>query len=700
MKVLINVLIILFTVNTLFSQEVGKCGLSQVLRKKQETDRIAAEKIENTKFRLAQLAIQKNTNSTVYIIPVVFHILHQGGPENISNDQVLDAMKQMNNDFRKHNGDTIQTVPEFQSIAADCEIEFRLATIDPDGNCTNGIIRHNTPVTNFDGSYPYSGVGPGLWDPQKYLNIYSCKALDFAGAAAYTYIPGWLGAGSSADAIVSLSTYVGSIGTASASAAHVLSHEVGHWLGLSHVWGDTNDPGVACGDDGVADTPITKGWQSCNLSSNRVCNPAIVENVQNFMEYSYCETMFTEGQKQLMRNVILTGANAGRDQLVSAPNLLATGVTSPQVCAPIADFKTNNGYTNYCVGQNVQFKDNTLNAPVTAWNWNFPGATPNTSTDSMPVVTYATPGVYPVSYTATNITASSSITKTNYISIVANVADNQSTFTENFETITVPNAQWKIANSNDANTWVQNTTVGCSGTNSLMINNFSNTPADIEILYTPSYNLAAINATSSPLIFTFKMAYQQKNATANERLQVLASVNCGQTWSIKYSKASSFLSTVSGTNTNAFVPSGISDWRTESVGISSLLTSQNVLFKFVFTSDVAGNANNIYIDDINIVQNSIGVNEYLPELKNDITVVPNPSNGQNTMVAFSVPQPSDVKFEVVDVLGKTIEESMFKSMQPGEQQVQLLKNSTINSGIYFLKITIGTKQVVKRIVIE
>jgi len=183
------------------AQELNKCASTAAMLKKASTDKQFAQRVEESKKQREKLASFKTTGGNVYIIPVVFHILHQGGAENISNARVEDAVRILNVDFRKWNPDTTDIVPEFKPLAADIEVEFRLATIDPDGNCTNGIIRHNTPATQFDASYSYTGVGPGLWDPQKYLSFYICKKLDFEGAAAYTYIPGWLGAGNPADAV-------------------------------------------------------------------------------------------------------------------------------------------------------------------------------------------------------------------------------------------------------------------------------------------------------------------------------------------------------------------------------------------------------------------------------------------------------------------------------------------------------------------
>lgn len=140
------------------------------------------------------------------------------------------------------------------------------------------------------------------------------------------------------DAIVAIHGYVGSIGTGNNFVSRVLTHETGHWLNLQHVWGSTNNPGVACGDDGVGDTPLTKGFTNCNLSNAIICTPGIKENIQNYMEYSYCCKMFTQGQRSRMHNALNSNV-AGRDNLSSNANLIATGVINPTLnCTPLAAF--------------------------------------------------------------------------------------------------------------------------------------------------------------------------------------------------------------------------------------------------------------------------------------------------------------------------------------------------------------------------
>ncbi|WKZ67032.1 MAG: M43 family zinc metalloprotease [Flavobacteriales bacterium] len=223
---------------------------------------------EELRQLMASAATQRDGDE-VYVIPVVFHILHLGGRENISNEQILDAMEILNRDYAKLNDDTATVHPSFQERIADMRIQFALATKDPAGNCTNGIVRHRSTET-FRGEST-SKLKP--WPREKYMNVWVVNGILSGAAGYFTYGP-W----SVLDGIMLLHNYLGSIGTSAEFSSRALTHEVGHYLSLAHIWGSNNgvpDPNTPiwamqsdCGDDGVEDTPLTRGWSACQSSTN------------------------------------------------------------------------------------------------------------------------------------------------------------------------------------------------------------------------------------------------------------------------------------------------------------------------------------------------------------------------------------------------------------------------------------------------
>jgi PKD repeat protein len=641
------------------------------------------------------------TQGTVYTIPVVFHILHMGGAENISDAQIYNGIQCLNEDFSATTPDTVLTHPPFRGLEADTRIRFQLATIDPDGNCTNGIVRHYDPNTNWyrwDGG-PMSIVPAYTWDPSKYYNIYVVKSFTNApNLAGYSSFPG--GGVPAYDITVILNTYIGRIQTSASFASHTLSHETGHFLNLYHIWDCCSSIGaVGCsGDDEVSDTPVTMGHSSLNCptgTANQVCVPGVEENPNNFMDYSYCYTMFTEGQATRMRFTLMNDPD--RSNLVSGSNLIATGVSNPQICAPAADF--NYDKEDLCAGSSVTFSDYSANAHPTSWAWSFPGGTPSSSVDSMPVVTYSSPGIYSATYTAGTSAGTGSITKNNIITVHAATAAVQGAYAESFESITVPNADWTIDNSNGGVGWMQTNTASSSGSYCMKIDNSQNTPNSTEVFYTPSYNLNAINAASPPVSFTFRLAYQQSTSGATERLQVFSSTNCGQTWNQRYSKSGNTLATVSGTgNGIPFLPIS-SQWRTETVSVAAIQSQSNVMFKFVFTADAdSADMNNIYIDDINISTNPVGFSSALMAAVG-MNLFPNPGHG-TVHVTFDLTEKQVVKLELLDLLGRTIEVAVNEELNQGTHEYMLGNAQKIAPGIYLAKLSVNGMTCTQKIIVE
>lgn len=318
---------------------------------------------QETKYEdeLAQYIQNKSlskSSSTNYIIPVVFHVLHDNGIQNISDAQICDAITLLNEDFGKKNADTIYTISTFTSIAASAGIEFRLATIDPSGNPTSGINRYLTPLT-------YSANDSSKinqWPPSQYLNIWVVDSLDIiggiAGVQGYAYGPVFANANPNVDGILIRHDCVGRFGSGGpyqAAFGRILSHEMGHYLNLLHVWGYSFDVGMYCtGDDYVADTPPTKGSIGCTNLYLSTCG--YIDNVQNFMNYSYCYTMFTQGQVNRM-TATLNSAVANRNNLWSNANLILTGtLNSNPYCSTVGINELRNDHKWFIVSNPIQDK--------------------------------------------------------------------------------------------------------------------------------------------------------------------------------------------------------------------------------------------------------------------------------------------------------------------------------------------------------
>ncbi|MBL7913093.1 MAG: T9SS type A sorting domain-containing protein [Bacteroidia bacterium] len=646
------------------AQEGLKCGFleaNEYLFKEDPTAKQRFDKLIQEANNQANNSSQLKTTATTYTIPVVFHILHLGGSENISDAQINDAMVILNRDFSKKNADTTSIIAQYKPLAADCQIEFKLATLDENGVCTNGITRHYTPNTNW---VPSGGFYLYTWDRTKYLNIYVVKTMQ-SGAAGYTYLPGTASANS--DAIVVLHNYVGSIGTSNAFTSRTLTHETGHWFNLQHVWGSTNNPNVACGDDGVSDTPVTKGHTNCSLNS-AVCTSGVVENVQNYMEYAYCSKMFTIGQKTRMHNCIIGGI-AGRDNLSTNANLIATGVINPNSnCAPKAEF-INSPVT--CVGNTFSFTDYSYNGTVTNWLWSSPSAA-NTSTAQNGTLTFTASGIASVKLKVANAFGVDSITKQVLI-VLAGPNSGTLNITQGFETV-FPDSNWIATIPQYGGGFITNTVTAATGTNCAWVNNFFDNPNGPVSIYSPNYNLQ--NILNVPQ-FSFKYAYSQQNASNNDALKVFASINCGSTWTQLYAKSGAQLSTTGTFLTSAYLNPQPSEWVTEVLNLASYVGNPMVAFKIEFTPFASGPGNNIFIDDIN-VSGIVSVKENNSVLSG-VEVFPNPTTG---MLNFKVGTAynKNVKVQLLNSLGQIL-------MNDDLDQRLSFNIQNYPQGIYFVKLS-------------
>ena len=636
-----------------------------------------------------------SANRVVYTIPLVFHVLHNGGVENISRAQIEDAVAILNRDFRLLNADanTVQSV--FAGMPSDIEVEFQLATKAPNGQCFSGITRTQNPITNSgaNGQSQVSAIIAGndvynsTWPGNKYLNIFVVNDAD--GAAGYTTNPnnGWTST-TMGNGIWVLHDYVGSIGTSDIYSSRTLTHEVGHWLNLDHLWGNNNNPGTPTSctqDDAVDDTPRCIGVTSCNLNSNTCSNDAIdgywtsdvIDNVENYMEYSYCNKMFTNGQKNRMR-AALQSSVGGRSNIVSTSNQTATGLnTIPSICA--VDIRVERDIV--CGGDNIQFFDESYNN-ITSWNWTFQNGNPSTSTDKDPIVSYSGSGSFDVTLEVTDALGNS-MTQTfpNFISVIGNPGYPPPIY-EGFENITsLPSDDWTIDNSSGPGFEIV-TTGFASGIQSVKLDNSQGQNGSTDELISNTIDLSNSAAAS----ISFKYAFAKRNSGNSDYLQVLASKDCGETWFMRKNIASSIISTMPNTNSN-FTPTG-SDWKVITIGPNSFTNYLVSDFRFKFKF-VSGGGNDLYIDDIN-VSGSVSINE--TEKIYDFSVYPNPVV-DNIIISFhSLSNLNNPTFEVYDASGRMVKSRTTRNILEGENKLQL-SSEMIESGWYLLRLKSDEKTV-------
>lgn len=678
------------------------CGTDQVQRQLRESDPGYAAReqafreymrryIDEAKQQQRGNTPSAGPASVNLVIPVVFHIIHEYGAENISDAQVQDQVDILNRDYQKLNPDTASVIPPFQPLIADVGLEFRLARLDPDGNCTNGIERiysHETRVGN-DGSK----LNP--WPRNKYLNVWVVKSMA-NGVAGYAYYPSAVsqGFGYIVDGVIILSDYIGSIGTSSVSHARALTHEIGHYLGLPHVWGDNNNPGVECGDDGFQDTPVSKGWSSCpaatapNYAQWRVCDTAVVENVQNYMEYSYCSKMFTPDQS-LGMHASLNSWTSGRINLWQQANLVATGtdVTNYPPCVPRPDFTSDTRMI--CQGSSISYSDASWNAPASAYDWKFDGGAPLTSTSANPAVTYNTFGWYSTYLKTANASGADSIGKFNYVYVSPPWADYTGAFAEDFEN--VPFNFWIVNNpENNASRWQVSNTVGYSGTHALLLDAFGSDGAVRDEVITPPVDLSY--TTSMTLQFKWSAATRTASDTIVDALKVYSSVDCGKTWTLRKTISGNALITA-GYCGSAFVPYQQSLWASSSVTLpAAQVQSTRTRFRFEYTAGPY--ANNLYIDDINIA-GIVGTGE-AENHDFGMQLFPNPSGGPFTL-SYNLVDEARISLTLMDAIGKTQVLADKEVQQAGTQQWSVDPDKLgLSPGLYFIILDDGHSRAVRK----
>ncbi len=656
-------------------------------------------------------ATPKYREGRKFIIPTVVHILQSGGNENITKQRALQQIETLNQDFQRLNPDSVNTPERFRDVAGRMDVEFRLATKDPLGNCTDGIVRVFTDNTS-EVRDPTGFKALSYWNSYSYLNVWVVQSIASFGTGGttlgYAQFPatGLM----STDGITVIASQIGR----PSDGGRTATHEVGHWLNLIHVWGDQD-----CGTDQVSDTPIafTSNFGVCGNVGQQfhaspfnagVCDPenTIGEMFSNYMDYSpgTCQNMFSAGQVQRM-NAVMEGAGDQpgiRSFLVSEENLEMTGTRDEDLgveCAPKSLFHVNQSsffqrQTMICEGDNVSFRANAFNGDVSDYAWNFQGGSPATSSATNPTISYESPGIYDVALTVSNSIGSDTKSMDELVIVSSNAAQYQSdwgyydTFWEEQGFLN----DYIVFNHDDATqTWEFHSgeNGGSTGNESVRMRNFGNIVGRLDELISPSFNLSTV---SNPTL-KFKWSGAALNNTPNDRLRVYFSTNCGKTWGTARLTLSGIDLVNSGVVSNSYVPNAASIWSEAQVTLPPAASNApNVRVKFEWLS--GGNGNNFYIDDITLSNAPLSAESLEREI--DLNVYPNPTRDL-TSVSMMLADPARVEMNMVDMMGRNVMSIHAGQMSTGAHRFDI-DMSTLPSGIYFLRTAVDNSIAVKKVV--
>lgn len=538
----------------------------------------------------------KNGEDTLRI-PVIVHIVHNGenvgSGANISRAQVLSQIEVLNNDFRrKANTPGHNTHPD----GVDTKIEFVLALRDENGNALTepGINRIDGNQTYWEADDIDRYLKPQtIWDADRYFNMW---VVNFGGNAGgllgYAQFPSLSGLGglnsngglSTTDGVVMKHQAFGTLGTVEKpyDGGRTTTHEVGHWLGLRHIWGD----GDCYADDYCDDTPKASQPNYQCKKNNSCTKFSGNDMIENYMDYTpdECMNVFTEDQMLRMRAVL--------SKCPRRKELLKSDVAD-KGSLPIALFTADK--TEICENETITFTDLSVNSPF-AWKWRFFDANTNqtiaTFTNQNPKIKFNRIGVYGLSLTVNNGSGSDSTVDSNYIAVLS-TSDITTPYYEGFESFnTFEN--WVLYNPDNDRTWHETDEASVSGDWSLRFDNYSlddDPSGNLDAIFSPEIDLS-----SNPnLYLTFNMAYAQYDNQYSDTLAIYITDDCGESFYILWKKGGEDLATAPDT-LDSFEPSA-NQWINERIYLGQFSSLGKV---HVAVVNWSGWGNNLYIDDLEL----------------------------------------------------------------------------------------------------
>lgn len=742
----LGVALLFSSIGAFAQQPILQCGTDQYnnelkarypeLQKQEEAFKTYWEQFKQTDtYKRAISPSAKKAAAPKYIIPVVVHVFanNKNEPSNISDAQIQSEIDFLNKSFRNLNADSVNRrvgvmngLPyDYKVLAGDAEIEFRLARKDPNGNCTNGIVRVATP---FDKKGNDNLKKNSVWDAQRYLNMWVVEKIDRGpgiALAGYAQMPFSTGGPWSAmsDGVMILSVEFGQIGTATPNPSEesnktTVTHELGHWLGLYHPFQGSDGDSCGLAGDGIEDTPPTYFKptpdeplrKKCNVVNFNSCATDKVNGVpydrpdmmENFMDYftgPCAANMFTLQQIARMHYCL----ENYRSKLVSQENLVFTGVlNAASTCAPIPAFGLNiNGALMFnrqvCVGTPVSFTDLSYNGQATSYSWDFgDGASPQTSTASNPSgVTYSTAGYKNITLTVSNGSGSNTKVFNQAILVTQSSSLNYHAFNPDYPVL---DDGW-VMNDDEFGKWELVTMGVYSGAKAIKLaGNNMNMYAKEYSVVSPPYDFSAASAPYFKFMYAFAQNKISPEFSSEDVLHVQYSVNCGLSWKEMISPlVGEALSTINAPLSSSidFVPVNQSQWKEITVPTNDIPRTANVRFRLLFESQAG---NNLFIDHFQFGQKT-GLSELTA---NDIklNVYPNPLS-TSTKITYTLPASAQATIEVFDVVGKKVADVYAGKQQEGAQEIIFDRNAYgIGSGLYFVKIKVENSVITQKILIH
>ncbi len=576
------------------------------------------------------------------VIPVVVHVLHNGTPigveANISDEQILSQIRVLNEDFRRKNADAIRTPAEFLPVAADANIEFVLAKQDPAGLPTKGIVRKQGPKTIY-GPEDATLIGQtSQWNPEEYLNIWVVPLVSpFLGFATFptSNLPGLNFTPNAAirDGVTVDYLFFGTgAGTAANTKGRTATHEVGHYLGLRHIWGD----GQNCeGNDFVDDTPNQE------KANNSICNdnPVLIScgnnnMIQNYMDYTPdpCMNLLTKGQVERFdvvltnspRRASLVNSRGTKDPVLPTRDVALLRVVTPSdaLCDPIASpqLEIQNRGIELVSSLRIEFR----------WNGNLIENklfSTNIETAEKTTISFASfdtkkqEGVF--SFTITELNNQADLITSNNTLNSKPIQQGQLNLPYSVSLTTLPST-WIVGNPDQSLTWEKtNLTIDGNAQPALFIRHYEyEAQGQLDYFISPQIDLTKY--PNAQLVFEVAHApYGQ--AGFQDELLVAIAPECSQDFFFitpPYKKFGTRLQT-SDTTSNEFIPTSITQFRTELVNLNKFKDLGKIRVALV-TKNAFGN--NIFLRNIRLLPTE----DFKYDLKIDDVIAPSPiSAGTN-----------------------------------------------------------------------